>query len=434
MGGVTSTQSLLYAASSDITIERVRALVKQVGPESPTIEYKAQMADTIARGVAELANTYGGLLLVGVTDGRIVRGVKEKAIESVTEHCAAKLEPLWVPEIIPVPLGQGSDLYVLVLRVVPGRHPRPLLVDGIAYVRHQNTTHPADWQRLRDLFSEVSTARQDDIWDLLPPEPPRGSGDKWDLAVRSGLSFTIAPEAVWRPLAESTVTAFIDALNRSPLHSLLKGLILSGTSTGGINPFHRRGHNRSRVIRLAWTGMPDGWPYGKYPPLESAVRLEVRGGDGQQETHMRVEVDVVVRDSPALEIFRRDPPDDVKTPPPYRRVSPRQLGDLITGVLSTLASQDVAAPLAELGGIHSLAIPQPRVMHIRTAESVWDILDTTGLELIPQAGPSWGVHLLADPALDLADDKERDEQVRRWLIQLALDAGLTGMEDVLNRI
>jgi hypothetical protein len=51
---------LLYAAESDVTIERVRALVKQVGPEAPTIEYKEQMADSIARGVAALANTYGG--------------------------------------------------------------------------------------------------------------------------------------------------------------------------------------------------------------------------------------------------------------------------------------------------------------------------------------------------------------------------------------
>jgi len=39
---VTSAQSLLYAAASDVTIERVRALVWQVGAESPTIEYKEQ--------------------------------------------------------------------------------------------------------------------------------------------------------------------------------------------------------------------------------------------------------------------------------------------------------------------------------------------------------------------------------------------------------
>ena len=49
-------------------------LVRRVGPESPTIEYKEQMADTIAKGVAALANTYGGLLLVGVTDDRIIKG------------------------------------------------------------------------------------------------------------------------------------------------------------------------------------------------------------------------------------------------------------------------------------------------------------------------------------------------------------------------
>jgi len=86
---VTSAQSLLYAAASGVTIERVRALARQVGAESPTIEYKRQMCDTIARGVAALGNTYGGLLLAGVTDDRIVRGVKDKTIES----CPATGEP-----------------------------------------------------------------------------------------------------------------------------------------------------------------------------------------------------------------------------------------------------------------------------------------------------------------------------------------------------
>jgi predicted HTH transcriptional regulator len=42
------------------------------------------MTDTIARGVAALGNTYAGLLLVGASDDRVVRGVKEKTIESVS--------------------------------------------------------------------------------------------------------------------------------------------------------------------------------------------------------------------------------------------------------------------------------------------------------------------------------------------------------------
>jgi predicted HTH transcriptional regulator len=156
---MTSTQTLLYAAASDVTLARVRALVQQVGPEMPTVEYKEKLAESVARGVAALANTYGGVMLIGVTDHRKIVGVKESVIEGAAEQCANKIEPPYVPDIIPVPLDDGSGLFVLVLRVVPGHYRRPLLIDGIAYVRHHNTTHPADWQRLADLFAEGTTAR-----------------------------------------------------------------------------------------------------------------------------------------------------------------------------------------------------------------------------------------------------------------------------------
>jgi hypothetical protein len=435
---VTSAQSLLYAAASEVTIERVRALVRQVGAESPTIEYKEQMCDTIARGVAALGNTYGGLLLVGVTDGRIVRGVKEKTIESVADHCAAKIEPPWVPEIIAVPLGRGSDLYVLVLRVVPGHPPRPLLVDGVAYIRHQNTTHPADWQRLRDLFAE-SAARQDDLWDLDAPDLPRGSDGASDgtvdFVVRSGLNVTVTRDAQWRPLAEHTVTAFTDALNRSPLNAALMQLAVGGAPAGGMNPFHRQGLNRSRLVRLAWSGSPDGWPEDRPGPAEASVRLEVPGRYGHTATHMRIEADVVVRRSAAIAIARQQQAANGPHPlPPHWSVPPQQLGALIDAMLATLTGKEVTAALADLAGTDILAIPQPRVMHIVTERPIPDVLDTTGLRAIPDAGDSRAAHLLADPTLDLADDQDRSEQVRRWLIQVALDAGLTGMEKVLQRL
>jgi hypothetical protein len=67
-----------------------------------------------------------------------------------------------------------------------------------------------------------------------------------------------------------------------------------------------------------------------------------------------------------------------------------------------------------------------------TGGPVAEVLDTTGLSPIPDAGYSGGAHLLGDPALDLADDDDRSEQVRRWLIQVALDGGLTGMEKILG--
>jgi hypothetical protein len=144
---------------------------------------------------------------------------------------------------------------------------------------------------------------------------------------------------------------------------------------------------------------------------------------------MRVEADVVVRRSAAIDIARQRREENApRGLPAHWSVPPQKLGGLIDAMLATLTSKEVTAALASLAGTDILAIPQPRVMHIVTGRLIPDVLDTTGLWAIPDAGESRGAHLLADPALDLADDQDRSEQVRRWLIQVALDAGLTGMD------
>jgi schlafen family protein len=435
---VALTQSLLYAAESDITIERVRALVRQIGPEAPTIEYKGQMAESIARGVAALANTYGGMLLVGVTDDRVVRGVKEKTIESVAEHCNAKIEPPWVPEIIPVPLGQGSDLYVLVLRVVPGHHPRPLLVDGVAYVRHQNTTHPADWQRLRDLFAEGGNVLQEDAWTIHAPDLPHGtngsSDSTVDFVIKSGLDFPVARAAKWRPLSEGAVAAFTDALDQSSLTSAMAGLALGDAPAGDNNSFSHRGLNRSRTVTLQRWWAPDGWPDDRPKAVEASVRLEVPGTYGRITQNLRVEIDVVVRCGAESENVPQQAPDGQQTAPTHWRVTTQQLVQLIDAMLATLCSKAIVRPLAELAGVDPIAVPQPRVLHMVTVRPVTDVLDTAGLRSIPDAGASRGAHLLADPALDLADDSDRRKQATVWLTQIALDSGLLGMERVLQSL
>ena len=436
---MTSTQSLLYAAASEVTIERVRTLVKQVGPEATTLEYKEQMSDTIAKGVAALANTYGGLLIVGVTDSRVVKGVKEKTIEAVAEHCAAKIEPPWAPEIIPVPLGQGSDLYALVLRIVPGHYPRPLLVDGVAYVRHQNTDHPADWQRLRDLFSEVGPGQQDLEWNIRRPDlPHRADGlqdEAVDFVLRSGLVQPVAREARWRPLSERSVVAFTEALNKSVLSRVLPKLGLGDAPSGGLNPFHRHGFNRARTVQLEWDCIPDGWPADTPRPVEATARLEMPGGYGDANPYLQITLDVVARRSLGVELMWEGLPDRLKAEwPKHWQVSPQQLGELIDALLATLSSTDVLGPLADLAGINAIAFTQPRVLHLVTARPMPQVLESSALRLIPDAGVSMGAHLLADPARDLAADDERHDQVRDWLVQIALDSGMVGMEQIVEHL
>jgi hypothetical protein len=71
---------------------------------------------------------------------------------------------------------------------------------------------------------------------------------------------------------------------------------------------------------------------------------------------------------------------------------------------------------------------------MKTSRPVTEVLNTSGLRLIPDTGHSMGAHLLADPARDLADDDDRRDQVRAWVTQIALDAGLLGMEQLLQRL
>jgi hypothetical protein len=425
---VTSTQSLLYCAQSDVTIERIRDLVEQVGPEVPTVEYKAVMSQGIAKAVAALANTYGGLVLVGVTDDRVVKGVKEKTIEAVAEHCHGKIEPPWIPEIVPVPMDDDSGLYVLVLRVVPGHAPRPLLIEGAAPVRHQNTTHPADWQRLRALFTETALGEESQPWNIVHPDIPRrpdGSLDEGvDFVLRSGFNVTVDSEAQWRPLPEQAVTALIDNLNESPLTAILPGLLnVDGWS---INRFQRRGLNRSRTVRMEWQVYPDGWSPANPIPIEAHVIAEVPGGYGHTATHLRFTLDVTVRITGWVAAARGDGWNLAW------QVSVSQLAELLDAIAATLTRPDITGPLSDLAGIDRIAVPQPRVLHFVTARPVTDVVETNGLRQIPDAGPSHGGHVLANPALDLYDSGDRQEQTQAWLVQLALDAGLLGMERLLK--
>ncbi len=424
---MTSTDSMLYAAKSDITIERVRALVGQTGPESPMIEYKETWAKSIARGVAALANTYGGLVLVGVTDDRRVTGVEEDVIKRVADHCSTKIEPPWVPEIIPVPLDENSDRFVLVLRVPPDHPYRPLLVEGVAYVRHQNTTYPADWQRLRDLFVETGAPNgSDNAWTIRSPDLPVGvdgiQDETVDFIIRSGLEIPVSRDAKWRPLDERTVGRLIGALNQSPLDSALWGLVLGDLSSGDGQRFQRSGpNNGSRTVSLETWRAPAGWPHATIKPVTGKVEITVPGGYGDFARSLRIQADIVVRWSAAAE-----------NPPPWWQISPDRLGGLIDATVSTLSDQEVTDSLAELAGIDVLAVPQPRIVHFRTARAVSDVLATTGLRQIPGAGGARGAHLLADPSCDLSNVVERQRQVKSWLIQIAMDAGLEGMTQLLE--
>ena len=73
---MTSLASLFACPAADVTLDRVRGLIGQDLPESLTLEYEEKFSSSLVTSVAAMANTYGGLLIVGVADqpgdGRLV--------------------------------------------------------------------------------------------------------------------------------------------------------------------------------------------------------------------------------------------------------------------------------------------------------------------------------------------------------------------------
>ncbi|MEU1726224.1 hypothetical protein [Nonomuraea sp. NPDC005692] len=210
-----------------------------------------------------------------------------------------------------------------------------------------------------------------------------------DLVLRSGLNIAVDPRAAWRPLGEQHADRLAEALSHSPLPAVLSALVSSGVDC---RPFERRGHNRSRVIRLHRQANWDALQEAEWQPVSG------------------------------------------RTEPPAEQwlMSIEALESVMDAMISVLVDERVVGALAGLAFVDALTIAQPRVLHMVTSRPIPQVLDTRGLTRIPGAGNSTGVHVLADPGLDLADPEQRHGQVRSWLIQTALDAGLLGMEQRLR--
>ena len=413
-----------------MTLERVHELVGQDLPESLTLEYKEKYSPSLVKSVAAMANSYGGLILVGVTDqpgpGRLA-GVPEQALMQIVNACHEQLEPPWEPEIVPVPLaGAAAGRYVLVVRVDTVRAPRPLLIGGAAPVRLQGRNATADRSRLAQLFSEFPASLRPGAHRLGTPDLPTGPDGtpSADFVIRTGLLTPTGDMAAWRPLSERAVGVLSSALDHSPLQRTLMSWC-THMGLNGFDPFRRSGFNRARHARLLWQAAASKEPL--YPV--QAVAVAELPASPEAPPVLQFTLDVVIRASAHLATISLAG-TALEEARSYRLPVDR-LYDTLDALLSTLTDQAVVTAIADMAAIDPVIIPLPTGLHFVTAQNVGDILQPDGLGQIPGAGPSRGATLLTNPTLDLADQSERQTQLDAWLEQIGLDAGLSGMESLL---
>ena len=423
---MASYQSLFSCPASAVTLDRVRALAGQNMPESLTLEYKEAFSPSLVKSVAAMANTYGGIILVGVRDQAgpdRLAGVPEDVMAQVVNACHEKLEPPWEPEIIPVPLEDaGSRRFILVVRVDHTRAPRPVLIGGAAPVRLHGRNATADRSRLAQLFSEAPASDRAGRRLITAPNMPTradGSADA-DLILRSGMVLLIGDEATWRPLPENVIDQLARELDRSPTGDDLRRWATS-LGVSGEWPFRRSGFNRSRHARLAWQAATDG---DRPSPAAAIAAVDLPTPYGTTATSLSFTIDVTLNVRSFLGPGRGGGDWRVTVP---------DLHETITALLAALTSQEIAGILGDLAAIDPILVPQPGNLFLQTGPGVGDLLHPQGLRPIEDTGQSHGAHVLANPALDLSDPAERQSQVDDWLQQIALDAGLSGMQNLLSQ-
>src|SRR4051794_783577 len=105
--GMRSVHLLFTAPADAVTPEALSAFLSQQLAEGVSLEYKREVNDKCLATIAALANTYGGLLLIGVEDDKTACGVPITERARLINLCHGRLEPPFTPEVIPVEVGPG---------------------------------------------------------------------------------------------------------------------------------------------------------------------------------------------------------------------------------------------------------------------------------------------------------------------------------------
>ena len=150
----------LYAAVEAFT--RVAQPPTDRAQEGYLLDFKATWGDTALKTVVAFANTFGGLLLVGVSEdhGRAdqlvgIVSARQEQKTTIASSIASNISPTPPYEIRDVAFPDGSGRHLCIVRVRKGNRLYLLTKKGAepVYIRNEDESRPADAARLQALLS-----------------------------------------------------------------------------------------------------------------------------------------------------------------------------------------------------------------------------------------------------------------------------------------
>ena len=401
---------------AELTHDVLRDFLSRRIPEDVNLEYKAALSPQIQRTVAAMANGYGGLILIGVTEQNGLPaetpGVELGTRDALVNQLFAKLEPPIEPEIVAVPV-ELDQRFVLIVRVPPAFGARPIVIDGTVYVRLRGQTQPADRYRIAALFTEQSSPRA----GLTLPNVARSArgghppvdGQENALVLRASASARV-------PAGRSTVLnsdvrrLFADALTSSPLTHWMR------EETGSSQPWVRRGFITQSVESLQW---------GREEIEHSAATI---AGQGVLELNSSRTADGYA--SVVLDLVLRPVPDGAGMPP--YRFPIDGLHHVIHVQLSTLLDHVGTRVFGQMTGLTQWALVGPGISLDTQSEPLSRYVL---FESWPRAGDVQdrpGPFLEAPQNIDARDPIQRRQLVQEWLAQTLYNEGFTDFERYLE--
>lgn len=190
----------------DQFLDEVRA--QRLFTESMTVELKSRRNGTnVAKAVTALANTSGGLVIVGVNEDNpnleAAPGLTEEQLVGLVSHIDDLITPRVAPEFIPVRLGT-ADRIAVVIRVEAQPHLWPVVCGGEVRIRNPGQSVAATHDQILDLVRrrDLTVRSTADTVAMAVPSalaPQLHGGDedsRGDLLVRAATAVYARPRSV----------------------------------------------------------------------------------------------------------------------------------------------------------------------------------------------------------------------------------------------
>jgi Putative DNA-binding domain len=438
-------------------LDRLRRLVSENDLERGRIEYKRELGNgrTALEAIAALANSFGGVVLVGVDEAkqgpdRIV-GVDAGERDRLVSLCWSQLVPPFSPDIIPIKLDEpGRFVFAVIVDSDYVRRPVMLTQGNKVLVRLEDKNVAPDWYRLRDLFLEqpVGTSRIGVPAGLGSMYMPGRGESAADVCLRGRL-WLGGPRGQSRHITEAARLALLALLNADDA-------CFTGTSSAiGVfmhswagpewksREWELEGLASTQVLNARWHGLAPGGQ----TLAEARLTIELTRNPAQGDS-LIIQIDLLLTNprrasqgDKAAELF--DDPGlsgALAVLPPEVFVDLGTVGKFILGILSVLwgplgaqastsvLSQPLGAPAQFAIAVSTVEPDKPSSIPINA------YVDFGVAHLIPGNTPRPYTEFgPIQPDRSLLNAANREQMVRLWLTQLCVDSGYQNVEQELVR-